>query len=277
MAEADRPIEGYPPERHFLRDLGIAFERDGEDRCIRLPVVPEILTDLGALDAGMAAAIVDTAAGGAALEAVQPDWIVTSDMTLHLARPVKGGELTGRTRTLRAGRNNVVVETELFSEGSGLPAVIGQLGFTRVPRREGTPVLVGDPPAHSTFVLPSSGFTAHAYQQLDLRVLDASSGRLELGLAEYQRNSVGAMQGGLVVALATKSAESIVRAALGAPLVATDLAAHYLALGKVGPLRSEATLIRRDPDAAVVRVALCDAGQGDRLCTLVTVTVRDFG
>jgi acyl-coenzyme A thioesterase PaaI-like protein len=277
VAEADQPGEGYPPARHLLRDLGAVFERDGDDRRMSLEVVPEILTDRGALDAGIASVIVDMVSGGVAIDHVQPDWIVTSDMALHLARPVRGGLLVGRTNALRVGRNNVVLETQLVAEGEEEPAVVAQLGFTRITRRDDTPLYAGEAPAWSSMALPDSGFEALVYEQLGLRMLDPAAGALELDVADYQRNSVGAMQGGIVVALATKSAESIGRSRLGAPVVTTDLTAHYLALGKLGPLHSKAVVVRVDDEAVVARVELRDRGQDDRLCTVVTATARAFG
>jgi len=80
------------------------------------------------------------------------------------------------------------------------------------------------------------------------------------------------MQGGVVVALATQSAEAIVGSALGLSVTTRNLTARYLAMARVGPLRSEAEIVRADGDSAVVRIELRDAGQDDRLCTLVTAT-----
>ncbi len=277
MAEADRPIGSYPPPQHLLRDLEVVFELKGDQRELSVEVVPEIRTDRGTLDAGVAAVLVDMQAGGVALDHVQPDWMVTSDMTLHMLRPVGGGGITGRTRVLRTGKNSVVLEAELIGRGATSPAVIAQLGFTRIPRREDTLRIAGEPPARTCFALPDSGFDAPFYQKLGLRTVDAAAGRLELELVDYQRNSVGAMQGGVVVALASKAAEAIARSTLGEPVVTCDLTAHYLALARSGPVRSRAQIVRSDGDAVVVRVELRDAGQADRLCTIVTATVRAFG
>lgn len=278
MAEADRPTGEYPPPEHLLRDLNVVFERKRDRRELAIELVPEMLTEHGALDVGVAAVLVDIQGGGAALEHVQPDWMVTSDMTLHMARPVRRGTLVGRSRVLRAGKHNVVLEVELCADEDPSPAVLGQLGFTRIARRDDTPHPgPAEPPSRTTFALPGSGFDAPFYDSLGLRTLDAATGRLELELVDYQRNSVGAMQGGVVVALATKAAEAVVRSVLGVPLVTRDLTARYLALARVGPLRSEAVIVRADGDSAVVRVELRDAGQDDRLCTLVTATAGAFG
>jgi len=277
MAEPDQPLAGYPPEEHVSRDLRVVFERVGDDRHLEVDIVPELLTDCGTLDAGVAAVLIDMQAGGIALEAVAPDWIVTSDMTVHLGRPIGLEPVVGRTRTLRVGKNNVVLETSLYTDRDPSPAAIAQLGFTRILRRDDTPVIPLDGPARSSFAVEGSGFDRPVYERLGLRALNEASGHLELALTDYQRNSIGAMQGGVVVAVATRAAQALGRETLGAPVVTTDFTAHYLALARPGPLRSTCQLVRADADAAVVRVELRDAGQDDRLCTLVTATVRHFG
>lgn len=277
MAGVDAVGEEYPPARHLLRDLRVVLERIDGNRTMTVELVPEILTDRGALDAGIAATLIDIQSGGVALDEVSPDWMVTSDMTLHMVRPVGVGTLGGHSRVLRAGRNNVVVETSLWQPDEHSPVVVAQLGFTRIARREDTPRAGPDAPSRTTFALSGSGLTEPVYERLGLRALAPDKGEFELDVAAYQRNSVGGMQGGVVVALATKSAEALARAHLDAPVVTTDVTAHYLALGKVGPLHSEATVLRANGDALVARVELRDRGQAGRLCTVVTATARPFG
>ena len=277
MSSKEAEAVVYPPPEHLLRDLRVEFVQQDGERTLDVDVVPEILTDQGTLDAGMAATLVDIQSGGAAIDAVSPDWVVTSDMTLHMARPVSGGALAGRTRVLRAGRNNVVLETGLWEPGEDAPAVLAQLGFTRIERRAGTPKIDGETPSRTTFALPDSGLRSPVYERLGLRELEPDAGRFELDVSDYQRNSVGALQGGVVVALATRAAQALARVHATAPVVATDLTAHYLALGKVGPIRSETTLLRREGELHVARVELRDEGQQGRLCTVVTVTTQPFG
>jgi len=281
--ETGSPIAGgevaasYPPARHLLRDLRVVFDGVGEERTLAFDVVPEVLTDLGALDAGVAATLIDIQSGGAALEAVAPDWVVTSDLTLHMLRPAREGRLVGRTKKLRAGKNNVVLETSLWLAGGEGPVATAQLGFTRIVRRDGGPNVVAGAAARTSFALSDSGLRAPVYEQLGLRAVDADQGVFDLDVTDYQRNSVGALQGGVAVALATRSVQALARARVGSPLVTTDLTAHYLALGNVGPVRSEAVVLRSAADELVARVELRDQGQGGRLCTVVTATARPFG
>jgi uncharacterized protein (TIGR00369 family) len=111
------------------------------------------------------------------------------------------------------------------------------------------------------------------HQAIGLRVLDAASGALEIPLAPYVVNSVGALQGGVVVALADASAEHAGRALLGREVATSDLSVHYLALGREGPLYTRAALLRRDADAALFSIELRDAGQDGRLAAVATARV----
>ena len=268
---------GYPPKEHFMRDLRVVFENDAEGQRMFVPLVESLQSPVGTLDLGVAATLLDMQGGGDAIAAVEPDWAVTSDMTLHLLRPTSSGIVSGKGQVLRAGRNTVVLEGELFIEGEALPVAHGQLGFTRILRREDTSRVLSERPARTDFGEGSSGFAGNFYEALGARVIDAAAGTLELAIADYHRNSLGALQGGLVVALASKAAETVGRARTGLPVVTTDLTARYLAMAKVGPVRSTARVLRRDPEALVARVELRDTGADDRLCTVVTATARLFG
>ena len=93
----------------------------------------------------------------------------------------------------------------------------------------------------------------------------------------YVLNSVGALQGGLVVALADASAECAGRALLGREVATCDLSVHFLALGREGPFRTRARLLRRERDAALFSVELRDMGQDERLGAVATARVVALG
>lgn len=277
MSNRETTMQGYPPEKHFMRDLRIVFENGSGARRMLIPLAAPLLNDAGSLDLGVAATLLDIQGGGDAISAVQPDWAVTSDMTLHLLRPVSSGVVVGRSQVLRAGRNTVVLQGELLIEGDERPVVQSQLGFTRIVRREDTPSFGAESPARVDFGADGSSFKESFFAELGLCEIDAERGALELAVTDYHRNSLGALQGGLVVAIASQAAEVIGRSHSGLPLVTTDLSAHYMAMGKVGPIRSEARVLRADADAVVSRIELRDCGANDRLCTVVTATARVFG
>jgi hypothetical protein len=48
---------------------------------------------------------------------------------------------------------------------------------------------------------------------------------------------------------------------------------HYLALGKTGPLETEAEILSQSEEAALVRVEILDRGQANRLILAATLWV----
>ncbi|MCA9509147.1 MAG: hypothetical protein KC560_00480 [Myxococcales bacterium] len=273
MSDREATPPSYPPARHFMRDLRVVFERRDGVREMRVPLVPELLSDAGTLDLGVATTLLDMLGGGDAVAAAQPDWAVTSDITAHLAGGVRGGVLVGTSRVLRAGRNTMVLEARIAAEGDARPVALAHLGFTRVLRRDDTPRFLAEPPARTEFGGAGDGFEAPWYAQLGVREVDARAGVLDCPVADYQRNSLRAMQGGVVVGLAAKAGEMAARAHAGLPLVACDVAAHYLAMSKIGPIRSAVEILRATADTAVARVELRDTGYEDRLCVVAIVGV----
>ena len=55
-----------------------------------------------------------------------------------------------------------------------------------------------------------------------------------------------------------------------------DLSVRFLAIGRQGPLRTSARILRADGDALLLRVESRDVGAGDRLCTIATATVAKW-
>ena len=54
MSSKEAEAAVYPPPEHLLRDLRVEFVQQAGERTLCVDVVPEILTDQGALDAGVA-------------------------------------------------------------------------------------------------------------------------------------------------------------------------------------------------------------------------------
>src|SRR5215813_7490283 len=116
----------YPPERHLLRDLRLAFEhQDAGASRAWMPVVPELCADDGSVRAGALATLVDVIGGGLAAQAAQPDWIATADLTLHVTDAVAGGTVEARARVAHAGRTTVVIEVSLHGDDAGDGGEIG--------------------------------------------------------------------------------------------------------------------------------------------------------
>jgi acyl-coenzyme A thioesterase PaaI-like protein len=102
-------------------------------------------------------------------------------------------------------------------------------------------------------------------------VIDAGTGAVELPVADYVRNSIGALQGGAVVALVDAAAESVAAARMGAGITTQDLQLHFLALGRIGPIRTRTRWLAGSSHEARLRVELVDTGQEDRLVAVSVV------
>lgn len=106
----------------FVNDLGITLNGVGPGWCeTALVVVAKHLQQHGHVHAGVITTLADHTCGGAARAAVQPGSdVITIEFKMNFLRPARARNLTCRGETLRAGRNIVVAESEVFAgEGSG--------------------------------------------------------------------------------------------------------------------------------------------------------------
>jgi uncharacterized protein (TIGR00369 family) len=270
-------VTTYPPEQHVLRDLRLTFDvgGDGTSRAW-MPVVPEICGDDGAVRAGALTTLVDVIGGGLAASTVQPNWIATADLTLHVTAAATAGTVGAEARVLRAGRTTVVIEVELVNDER--PVGLATMSFAVLPRRDTNPDLeAARPSGPSTMATDTSGFTAPLFDMVGIEVVDAAAGVVELPVREWATNTMGALQGGLVGAVVEAAGTAALRRATGRPLVATDLQVTYLSFGRVGPLRTDATVLTADTERGVARVRLLDLGAESRhMCTARVVATRSL-
>jgi uncharacterized protein (TIGR00369 family) len=265
----------YPPDRHLLRDLRLRFEHDDApgDRTSRawLPVVPELFANDGAVRAGALAILVDVIGGGLAATVAHPDWIATADLTLHLVGAATGGSIEARARVAHAGRTTVVIEVEL-SDDALREIGIATMSFAVLPRRDDNPdVSTAMTSGPATMARADSRLDASLLDGLDISVIDGPRGELEAPIGEWSRNSLGAMQGGAVATIVDAAAAAASSAAAGREVVVTDLQLTYLALARVGPLRTRVEVLGARPDTVTTRVELVDAGAGSRVTSIARV------
>ncbi len=266
------PPEDYPPAQHVLRDLQLTVEHDpnGTARAW-IPAPPEIRNLSGSVRAGALAVLVDVVGGGLAAVAARPDWIATADLTLHLLPVPVEGEVEARGRVLRAGRTTVVVEVELADTAGGSLGV-ATMTFAVLPRRDSN--LTVDQAgivSRVSFAVEQSRFASDFHDQVQLTVVDAGAGVTELPLRDYVRNSMGAVQGGIVAAGADAAAEHTLADACGGPVEVVDLQISYLALVKQGPMRTTATVLDAQPAFGSAHVEIVDGGADARLTTVARV------
>lgn len=273
MAERGPLPEEYPPPRHMLRDLRLATEPEASGACTWLPLVPEI-EGVGGPRLGVIATLVDVAGGGAALEAVKPDWIATSDLAVHRLDPPVGSSLEARPQVVRAGRSSVVLEVEVRSGGARV--ALATMGFTRLGARGGAQQHPGRPAGRVEFAHPESGLRRPVLAEIGAQDREEAGGVVELAMSPYVVNSLGALQGGAAAVLLERAAELAGREALGAEVVVSDLSIHFIALGRIGPMRTRARLLRRGEAGALLRIELVDIGAEGRLGALATAWVEQI-
>jgi uncharacterized protein (TIGR00369 family) len=272
----EAPLQAYPPAQHILRDLQLSVEHrvDGSSTGW-MPVSPHICNPSGSLRAGVLAILVDVVGGGLAAIAVRPDWIATADLTLHLTpRPV-ADEIRAFGRVVRQGRTTVVAEVSL-QDGSGASLGLATMSFAVLPHRaENLSIDQADRVIQMTMANSDSGFVVPFHERVDLTVRDITTGAVELPLSDYVVNSMGAIQGGMVAAAADAAAEHALRDACGGPVETVDLQITYLALAKVGPIRTRTRVLSSTPEFGTAHVEIVDTGATDRLTTMArAVAVR---
>jgi uncharacterized protein (TIGR00369 family) len=272
MSQARALPQDYPPARHVLRDLRLWSDAGAQPPSAGMPVVPALYGATAALSAGPLGVLVDAVAGGAALLAAEGGWIATSDLRLHLLAPVREGELVARAHALREGRTSVVVEVEV--KAADALVAHAAVAFSRLEAQgEYQQRARAGRPERVAWGEGAPGFERPWAEVLGARVVDAAAGAVELPLAPYVVNSLGGLQGGVAVALLDFAAEAAGAARLGRPAATRDLAVHFLAIGRAGPLRTRATCLRGGEGEALLRIESRDAGAGDRLCTVASATV----
>ena len=111
-------------ESQAITHLGFDVERVENGRAVFLLDVRAHHKQLhGVVHGGILAALADTTAAIAAYTAVPKGTeIATVELKINYLEPVPGGRIKADARVLRAGRNFVVAECEIFNENRTLAA-----------------------------------------------------------------------------------------------------------------------------------------------------------
>jgi uncharacterized protein (TIGR00369 family) len=111
-------------ESRVIAHLGFAVDRVESGRAVlQLNVQAHHKQLHGVVHGGILAALADTTAGVAAYTAVPKGTeIATIELKINYLEPVPGGRIKADARVLRAGRNFVVTECEIFNESGSLAA-----------------------------------------------------------------------------------------------------------------------------------------------------------
>ena len=268
----------YPPVEHFMRDCGQWIEWDGENYTAGMPATPYVCAEPGGVRLGIWASLADLIGGAVATRAVRPDWIATSDMTVHLFSPLHEGELRVVARLLRQGRRTVIIEVDLLgAEADQTPIGMATLGFSVLKARGPIQQMKsGDEPNRTDFAHADKALDRDILTRLGAEALDPAEGRIRLETSAYSSNTLGATQGGVLALLADEAGQLLGRARGQAQWVTRDMTLHYLALGRTGPLETRARLLHPGPESALVRVEILDRGESDRRVLAATLRVGEI-
>ncbi len=267
----------YPPDDHVLRDLPFEMEETGPRSAVsRLRLTPNHCHH-GRVDPATLLVLTDVLGGFLVGRVIAPDWMATAQLALHMFEHPGVGELRIGATVVRAGRSTVVVSADIAvgparpaghgvsGAGSDGPRRVGaaELTFVRLPRRDTTLDLPTDGPSAGrrlSLAVPGSGLTAPLRRSIGV---DESRGSVALEVTPYVRNSFGAVNGGVVAALAAAAAEGAAAERTGVPTRVADVVVTYLAQARVGPVEASASVLRVDGPVALVRVEVRDPGLPD--------------
>jgi uncharacterized protein (TIGR00369 family) len=269
----------FLPDENYLFDLGIRSTGVGEEAESRMVIRDEMRSEWGTVHAGLGVVLIDAVTGRLAVRAALPDLVATSHISIQMGDTAREGVLIARGRVLRRGRSTIALEVTLeeaaLEEGGERREVgFGCATFSIVPNT-GDPGLADRIAALGNATVemggPQARLGAPYLSRIGLRVVDAARGVVEVDRSPYLQNHLGALQGGIVGTLIQAAAERAAAAACGGPRVALDLSIQYLALGRVGPFRTRARVLRHNAHGAAVRVEVVDTGADDRFLAVAGV------
>jgi acyl-coenzyme A thioesterase PaaI-like protein len=216
---------------------------------------------------------VDMLAGFVADQHSGEDWVFTTDLSSCMPVGPVPERIDGRAHLLRTGRSIVTAEVNMV-DPAGRPVGYGVASFTRMPSRH------GDPPkpqmSERRLLIHPRPLDVPLATATGIEVVDPAAGRVIAPIRDDLRNPAGAMQGAMVALVGERAAQALAEHAYGEPAVVTDLDVRYLAMGRTGPVVSEAGFVG-DPAAGAIQILLRDTGHGDRVMTALKARVVPVG
>jgi 1,4-dihydroxy-2-naphthoyl-CoA hydrolase len=208
----------------------------------------------------------------AGLAALPEGWVVSTNLSLTLAPRRVEGPMRLRSTVLRAGKSAIVTDVRVTDSGAADAIVADAVLTSAVLIPEGGPPHWARP-AHMQ-APPPAGALPPLVDWLGIRdVPGEPAGVVELDITDAVRNPWGIMHGGVTASLVDIAAERAGAAHLRVPVESTDVALHFLAPSRVGPVRATATVMGERTDGVVVLVEVRDTGR-DRVVARAVVTAR---
>jgi len=253
-----RRVSSSAAERpHFLYHLGLQPGRaldEGAEKA--LDIRDDLLSPAGVVLAGPLLTLADHA-GGVAAALTAGKVLATSDLAWRRGPIAHPTRVSAFAVVLRAGRTTVVSEITLVDEHeSPVAHAVMTSQMLSVDRPRGAYAAPDEPV--TTPVAP-----LHEHCGITTSAGSNRTGTAEVVFRDDLRNGIGILHGGVIATVV----EAAVLAASGDErAVLTDLDLRFLAPGRIGPVRAEAT----SPTANVWRTEVRDLGQAGRLITLAT-------
>jgi acyl-coenzyme A thioesterase PaaI-like protein len=237
------PGTGYDVGRY----MGVTMrETDALHLVGHAAVAPHLRGPAGGVRAGALLTMLDNVGGlGGGLAALPDGWVVSTNLAARIVARAHVGPLRIDSSLLRRGRNNVVTGMQIRDEGARDTLVAsGVLTSAILVPENGPPQwsrpLVLDPPPEPGPNLPSMP------DWLGVRPVGVDA--IEIDLAAVLRNPWGILHGGVVATLDDLAAEH----ATGGGIT-TDVALHFIAPNRVGPVRASARVLGRRTNGNVLR------------------------
>jgi uncharacterized protein (TIGR00369 family) len=236
----------------------------------RVPLDDHLRNAAGGVRAGALLTSLDSLGGLASGLSVHPRWVVTTSMAATLASLDHAGPLRLHGRVLRRGRNSVVSRLDVVDEGAGDRPVAAAV-MTCAVLDPGDRDLRFERPYSTPMPLPRLDPPTPE----DFFCIEPGSGPVTtLRLAEHLRNPWGILHGGAIATLAEVAAcRSVETQAATGSVSAADMVLHYLQPNRAGPVVARCEVLGGGPRRALVRVAVHDLGQSDRMTALGSVAV----
>jgi acyl-coenzyme A thioesterase PaaI-like protein len=247
-----------PPPPMFVNDIGFGFDlaEDGISM-VGDATVTDALRSVGSPlpRASVLATIADCIAGIPACLATAPRLAVTLDIVVRTVAARCGDRLTVAGEIVKQGRSTVASEVRFSDAETNDLVAVSYITFVASPRpQDQSPPLLRGMRTTGSMPIPFPEYVG-------LRTV--GPGVVEVDLVHFVMQASRTLQGGVVGLLGEVAAESLTNA----PIL--DLDVRYLSAVRIGPGRATATRVGKD----LVRVEVRDAGNDDRLASLIFVRV----
>jgi uncharacterized protein (TIGR00369 family) len=237
------------------------------------PLPAHLRSPSGGIRTGALLTLCDNVGGFCAgLAALPEGWVVSTNLTVTVTPVQARGPLRLRSTVLRAGRAAIVTDVRVTDSGAAEAIVADAVLTSAVLVPDGGPPQWARP-AHMHAPSPA-GPLPPLIDWLGIHdVAGAAPGVVELDVTDALRNPWGIVHGGVTAALIDVAAERAAAARSGSPVETDDVALHFVAPCRVGPVRATATVLGERADGTVVVVEVRDVGR-DRVAARAVAVVR---